>query len=159
MQDRDVFIQDNALIHRAKGTKCWTKKQGLDLMLWHIYSSDLNPMEHVWACLRGIVYQLRPEFLKTQYMNRETKALVVQAIHEAWQHIDDAFLWSSMESKGRRVQAATAVKGDYARYWVMIKKSHTDFVFGYYVLHLSLDKHFFSCIWAITVNIAVMKYV
>jgi transposase len=42
-----MFIQDNNRIHTAKKVKSWLQDNGIPLLDWAPYSSDMNPIEHV----------------------------------------------------------------------------------------------------------------
>lgn len=43
-----LFMQDNASIHTARKVREWFEETGIDVLEWPPYSSDLNPIEHLW---------------------------------------------------------------------------------------------------------------
>jgi len=42
-----IFMHDNVSIHNADVMKLWLEEHGISLMKWPLYSSDLNPIEHL----------------------------------------------------------------------------------------------------------------
>ena len=44
-----LFMEDDAPCHTAKKTKKWEVKHDIRKLLWPNLSSDMNPIENVWA--------------------------------------------------------------------------------------------------------------
>jgi hypothetical protein len=44
----DIFMQDNAPIHKAKKTRIWLETYRIWTMDFPLYLPDLNPIEHMW---------------------------------------------------------------------------------------------------------------
>lgn len=47
MRDADIFIHDNASVHRAKIIQNLLQELGFEIMNWPLYSPDLNPIENL----------------------------------------------------------------------------------------------------------------
>ena len=52
-----IFMQDNALIHKAIATKNFFNSYNLVVMDWPANSSDLNPIKHLWTELKAKFHQ------------------------------------------------------------------------------------------------------
>jgi hypothetical protein len=57
----NVFQQDNARIHTAKWSTDWLKKTGIWTIGWPAYSSNLDPIKHLWYHPRKKVIKIHPE--------------------------------------------------------------------------------------------------
>uniref|UniRef100_A0A1I7WRT1 DDE_3 domain-containing protein n=1 Tax=Heterorhabditis bacteriophora TaxID=37862 RepID=A0A1I7WRT1_HETBA len=51
-----TFQQENATNHVSRSTKTWLEDNSVDTMDWPSRSSDLNPMEDLWAILVCQIY-------------------------------------------------------------------------------------------------------
>jgi transposase len=60
-----IFMQDNAPIHKTQKSMDWFNKNGVVLMDWPPYSSDLNPIENLWFPLKEGVYMVDPNIENT----------------------------------------------------------------------------------------------
>ena len=47
-----TFMQDNAPIHTAKKVSKWFQEWAIPVLNWPLYSSDLNPIKHIWAKMK-----------------------------------------------------------------------------------------------------------
>ena len=46
------FMQDNDPKHSSKLVKNWFRDNRLSLLEWHLQSTDINPIEHMWRILK-----------------------------------------------------------------------------------------------------------
>ena len=85
-------------------------------MVWPPYSPDLNPIEHVWAELKKLVYKLHPEL----YFMEGPEDIIVEkiksAVYKAWEQISDKFLYNFIDSMEAQVKAVILARGGYTQY-------------------------------------------
>jgi transposase len=53
-----IFMHNNVSIHNADAVKLWLEEHDISLIKWLFYSSDLNPIEHLWFYLKKMVYKV-----------------------------------------------------------------------------------------------------
>jgi transposase len=116
IESEQVFMQDNAPVHTAKAVKAWLHSQPFQTMEWPPYSPDLNPIEHVWAQLKKMVYKDYPELVTARGGAKDLQQRLSNAIIDCWKRLDEDFLWKLTESMPRRVQAVLKAKGSYTKY-------------------------------------------
>jgi transposase len=58
------FQQDNASPHTAGATSVWFHNNGIDVIDFPPYSSDLSPIENLWSDLKSRVYAHHPQTMK-----------------------------------------------------------------------------------------------
>ena len=71
-------MQDNAPIHIAGKVKEWFENNSIPVIKWPSYSSDLNPIEIMWAWLK--------EWIITNYLdliNMGASEVAYQRLYEA----------------------------------------------------------------------------
>src|SRR5689334_2053829 len=56
-----IFMQDNAPIHNAKIVKEYFENMAIPVLEWPPYTSDLNPIEHLWHALKCWIRENHPE--------------------------------------------------------------------------------------------------
>ena len=50
-------MQDNAPIHKTKAVTEYLNEHKVDVLPWPAFSSDLNPIENIWAEMQKQVYK------------------------------------------------------------------------------------------------------
>lgn len=109
------FMQDGAGIHRGSIVKEALAQMGIKLMIWPPFSPDLNPIENLWALLKGEIYRIHPE-LEHAPDTVATLAALIQAAKEAWERIHIGILYRLATTMEDRVQAVIEAKGWYTKY-------------------------------------------
>jgi transposase len=113
--DGDIFIQDNAPVHRARIIRTLLQQMGIEVMEWPPYSPDLNPIENLWALMKQEIYKLYPE-LEHAPDNAETLDQLTMAAKEAWHNIRDQVLVRLSSTMPHRVEAVIGADGWYTKY-------------------------------------------
>jgi transposase len=111
-----IFMQDGAGIHHRKELVAWLKEKGYKILEWPPYSPDLNPIEHVWAELKRLVYKLHPELYTMEGPEDAILKRIKATVYEAWEQISDKFLYNLVDSMHARVEAVKKARGGYTRY-------------------------------------------
>jgi hypothetical protein len=102
------LMEDGAPIHRAKVSKEWREKNGIQSIKWPAQSPDLNPIENVWFLMKSAVHNknIRP---------RTVKDMLIDLIEE-WQAISKDYLKKLIDSMPERIKAVIANKGGSTRW-------------------------------------------
>ena len=111
-----IFMQNGAKVHQRKELVAWLKEKGYKVMVQPPYSPDLNPIEHVWAELKKLVYKLHPELYTMEGPEDVIVEKIKGAVYEAWEQISNRFLYSLIDSMIERVKAVRKARGGYTRY-------------------------------------------
>ena len=106
-------MQDGAGVHKRKELVAWLKEKGYNILEWPPYSSDLNPIEHVWAELKKLVYQLHPELYTAEGPEDVIMEKIKSAVYKAWKQISDKFLYSLIDSMHKQVKVVRKARGGY----------------------------------------------
>jgi uncharacterized protein YukE len=110
------FMQDNAPTHTARIIKEWFEDNGISTIDWPPYSTDLNPIEHSWAKLKEMIYQLDPDIENYQGSIGDLKDRFSDLIECAWEGLGQEYFDKLIESMPRRIQAVIEAKGWYTKY-------------------------------------------
>ena len=110
-----IFIQDNAPIHTAHIIRDWFRQQGIEVMNSPPYSPDLNPIENLWALLKGEIYRLYPELVDAPN-TVETLDLLIRCAINTWDIIGEELLNRLVDTMVHRVKAVLDAQGWYTKY-------------------------------------------
>lgn len=102
-------MQDNVSIHTAKKVKKWFEDEEVELLEWPPYSSDLNPIEHLWAQLKQWINEHYPE-LRTMGKSEKDYQRLFQAIREGWDDIGQEVVVNLIKSMDTRVNTVLNAK-------------------------------------------------
>ena len=95
-----LFIEDGGPCHTAKATQNWLNQNGLNQngikkLPWPSQSSDMNPIEHLWAILdQKFCKKNKEPSSKTEYL---------RLLHETWQEISKEDIHELISSMPKRV--------------------------------------------------------
>jgi transposase len=115
LSEGDIFMQDNAPVHRAHIIRNLLRELGLNAMEWPPYSPDLNPIENLWAIMKTIIRNDHPELLDASN-NDQTLSQLIQAAKEAWESIEPRVLRNLSNTMPNRVRAIIEADGWYTKY-------------------------------------------
>lgn len=108
LRDRPIFMQDGATPHTANITRNLLQQEAIDVMDWPSRSPDMNPIEHVWDCIKRQLNSPNNNIRNLPELRAE--------IHRLWDDIPQAQIRRLIHSCRRRVAAVIASRGDYTRY-------------------------------------------
>jgi transposase len=111
----DIFMHDGASVHTAYIVRDLLQDMGVEVMVWPLYSPDLNPIENLWAFMKAKIYELHPE-LERAPDTEDTLQSLTQAAIEAWHAIDERVLQNLCHTMPHRVQAILQADGWYTSY-------------------------------------------
>jgi len=103
-----IFQQDNESKHTCRKVKEWLEEQDFETMVWLAQSPDLNPIEHLWGCLKRRLgeYEHSPNGILQLW----------KRIQEVWEGTPVEECQKLIESMPRRVQAVVKAKEGYTKY-------------------------------------------
>lgn len=111
----DIFMHDGASVHTARIIRRLLNEMELEVMVWLLYSPDLNPIENLWALIKAVIYERYPE-LERAPDTQETLDCLIKAAKEAWHATDERVLQNLSNTMPHRVQAILSADGWYTKY-------------------------------------------
>lgn len=130
MEDGDIFMHDNAPVHKAKIIQDLLRQIGVEVMDWRPYSPNLNSMENLWSLLKREIYRLHPHLLHAPNTTN-TKQRLIAAAREAWLNLRDDILIRLSETMPDRIQAVLKANGWYTEYQLVILYCISPAEFGF----------------------------
>ena len=103
-----VIQEDNAPIHTCKMANQWRESRGIDSLRWPPNSPDLNPIEHVWYLIKGVIQMVDPRPMTIPSLR--------DAIMKAWNEYDQNIMDRLIESMPTRIEEVIKAKGGNTRY-------------------------------------------
>ena len=99
----------------------WLKEEEFVVLKWPPYSSDLNPIKHIWVRLKEIIHKDDPTFKFCKGAPERLQLELAAALQEAWDKIELGFLESLVATSTtvpQRIQAVIEANvGWYTRYF------------------------------------------
>ena len=108
-------MHDNAPIHTAHIIREWLQENGVDVMDWPPYSSNLNPIENLWALLKAEMYRLFPELVGMANTDATLHFFINCAIR-TWDLLGEQLLNRLIDTMTHRVDAILKAEGWYTKY-------------------------------------------
>jgi transposase len=78
---------------------------------WPSYSSDLNPIEHLWIHLKRLVYTINPDIDNITGGEDNIRITLFKTLFRVWELIDKDILYDYIDSITTRFNAVIAAEG------------------------------------------------
>ena len=103
-----IFIQDDSPIHKSKAVMDFLAANGIPTLQWPAQSPDLNPIENMWAVLKGRRAR--------QKLTPKTKKDLIDQMTELWSNIETDFRGNLSISIPKRLSEVIKNKGKQTSY-------------------------------------------
>jgi transposase len=107
-ENRLIFQQDNAAIHKSNATTDWLIQHNINVLKWPACSPDMNPIENLWGILVRRVYAENKQY---QSVNELQIAII-----QAWEGIQVDTLRQLVRSMPNRLFELIQSNGGPTRY-------------------------------------------
>ena len=115
-KDIDLFMQDNASIHKSGSTRDWLDANKVETLLnLPPYPPDLNPIEHLWWKLKKTITELHPD-LRDDGWGEDSRERFCHAAVEAWDAIAQDWIDNIILSMPHRLEAVRKARGWHTKY-------------------------------------------
>ncbi|KAG0418638.1 Transposable element Tcb1 transposase [Dictyocoela roeselum] len=104
--DEYIFQQDNDPKHTSKLTKEYFEKKNINVISWPSQSPDMNPIETLWAIVKGKLTEFRARNLKE----------LRDKIEDVWNSISDETCKKLAMSFRERANAVYIAKGGHTKF-------------------------------------------
>jgi transposase len=81
-----LFMHDNACIHTSKVVREFLADHHINPIIWPPYSSDLNPIKHLWRHLKKRMHKSHPQYSNYSTAEEEWDGFC-NALKECWRSI------------------------------------------------------------------------
>lgn len=103
-----IFQHDNDPKHTSKKAKEFLASHHINVLDWPAQSPDLNPIEHLWTCLKRALSSYRLNCTSTQAL--------WERVELEWNQISSELCARLVESMPARIQAVIQAKGRHTKY-------------------------------------------
>jgi transposase len=115
-EDIDLFMQDNAPIHKSGSTRDWLDANNIEtLLIWPPYSLYLNPIRHLWWKLKKTIIEIHPD-LRDDGWDENSQERFCDAAIEAWDAIPQDWIDTIILSMPQRLEAVRKARGWHTKY-------------------------------------------
>ena len=111
-----LYMQDGAKVHTAKKCMSWFADHGITLYEHPPYSTDINPIEHIWVHMKAKLHEMYPDVFNMKGAPETIKARLAEVLPSVWDALDEKLFEVCLDSMPERVQAVIDSKGWYTRY-------------------------------------------